>query len=101
MIPTEPEKGKPSDIEAGAEISDIEISKMLTEEREKAAQYLANWQRAEANLINYKRQIEQEKQEISKFANTSLILSILPVLDDFERALSSLSAEQAIQPWVE
>ncbi|MBI2830487.1 MAG: nucleotide exchange factor GrpE [Chloroflexi bacterium] len=102
MIPTEPEKGKTSDIEAGVEPNDIETSrKMLTEEQEKAEKYLANWQKAEANLINYKRQVELEKQESSKFANATLILSILPVLDDFERALSSLSVEQSTQPWVE
>lgn len=51
------------------------------------AEYLAGWQRAKADLINYKREQEQKISEYYKFANEGLILDILPVLDSFELAL--------------
>ena len=73
----------------------------LTEEKERAKSYLANWQRAQADLINYKRRAEQEKEELTKFANAMLILNLLPTLDDLERALTSLSPRMAGLTWVD
>ena len=63
---------------------------MLAEAKAKAEANLAGWQRAQADFINYKRRSEQERQELSQFANAVLILSLLPVLDDLERAFSAI-----------
>jgi molecular chaperone GrpE len=73
----------------------------LAEEKAKAEGYLANWQRAEADLINYRRRAEQEKEEISKFANTGLMLSLLPILDDLERAFSAVPDDLAASSWLD
>ena len=78
-----------------------ELNKALAEEREKAKTSLANWQRTQADLVNYKRMAGLEKEETSRFANTNLVMAILPFLDDLERALANLSAEQADAKWVE
>jgi molecular chaperone GrpE len=84
------------------EAGDVEsLKKALDEEKEKAEKYLANWQRAQADFVNYKRRTEQERAEAAQFSNSTLILSLLPVLDDFERALGSVPAELAESPWVE
>lgn len=81
---------------------DIEsLTKALAEEKEKAEKYLANWQRAEADLINFKKRSEQEKAEITKFANAVLVMSLLPILDDFERALDNVSIKLAGFTWVD
>ncbi|MDD4860288.1 MAG: nucleotide exchange factor GrpE [Dehalococcoidales bacterium] len=81
---------------------DIEaLQKALGEEKQKAEGYLANWQRAQADFTNYKRRIEQEREDFSKMANASMILNLLPVLDDFERALHAIPAEQAGKDWAE
>ena len=73
------------------EIEDLEIIKQaLAEEKKRTEEYLANWQRAQADFINYKRRTEQERNELNKFANSALILGLLPVLDDLERALNSI-----------
>jgi len=70
---------------------DIEsLKKQLEEERKKAADNLAGWQRAAADFANYRKRVEQEKNDLIKFANASLILKILPVLDDFERAVATM-----------
>ena len=77
------------------------LKKALEEEKAKAERYLNNWQRAEADFQNYKKRLEQEREEESKFANRMLILKLLPILDDFERAFSTLSARLAGLSWVD
>ncbi len=103
MTQQEPEEGQTNEVEQGvAEVEDIEVLKQaLAEEKEKAEGYLANWQRAQADFINYKRRSEQEKEEISKFANAVLIHSLLPILDDLERAFTSIPHHIARLTWVD
>lgn len=78
-----------------------ELQAQLDEEKSKAQAYLASWQRAAADFQNYKRRVEQEKEEAARWANASLILNILPVLDDLERALKSLDSRLAGLTWIE
>jgi len=85
-----------------ADAEDIEsLKQALEEEKEKAEKYLANWQRSEADLSNYKRRVEQEKAELSEYANAELIKSLLPVVDDLERALSNVPCGQEDISWIE
>ena len=102
MIQQEPEEGN-TDIESGiAEAEDVEALKQaLAEEKEKAETYLANWQRAQADFVNYKRRSEQEKEETSKFANSVLMLNLLSALDDLERAFTSIPPKLAKVGWVD
>ena len=84
------------------ETEDIEsLKEVVAKEKARADEYLAGWQRAQADYTNYKRRTEQEREEFSKFANSTLILSLLPILDDMERALASIPAKSAKLPWVE
>jgi molecular chaperone GrpE len=73
----------------------------LDAEKKKAEEYLAAWQRAQADFINYKRRTEQERQEFNAFANANLVRAILPVLDDLERAIDAIPEEFAGNDWVE
>jgi molecular chaperone GrpE len=98
------EETRNSEAEPGTvETEDVAgLKQSLADARKKAEDYLANWQRAQADFMNYKRRIEQERQDFSRFANASLILSLLPVLDDLELALNSMPhAKSARQSWVE
>ena len=90
-------------VEAGIEQSeDIEaLHKALAEEKERAEKYLANWQRSQADLENYIKRAEQEKADTVEYANRTLILNLLPILDDFERAFTSLPVELDEQNWTE
>jgi len=73
-----------------AAAEDIEsVKKELEEAKENAERYLINWQRAEADFINYKRRNEQERAEMASFANANLTRDLLPVVDDLERALEN------------
>ncbi len=102
MAQEESEEGLNSEVEPEVVEEDIETLKQsLAEEKAKAEGYLVNWQRAQADFINYKRRSEQEKGEISQFANASLMFNLLPVLDDLERAFTSIPPHLAQLTWVD
>jgi len=75
------------------------VEGQLAKAREEAQKYLANWQRAEADLQNYKKRAEQERDELRRFGNVSLIINLLPIIDDFERAFASLDSHLAGLSW--
>src|SRR5437870_3115359 len=81
---------------------DVEgLKAALEEARGKAESNFANWQRSAADFINYKRRAEQEKSDTAKNARAMLILNLLPVVDDLERALENVSTKLAGLTWVE
>src|SRR5271156_1457511 len=43
--------------------------------------------RRQAEFDNFRRRAEREKADVLEYANTETVRSILPILDDFERAL--------------
>lgn len=57
----------------------IAMNKKLSDAEEK---YL----RCQADLINYRKRKDEETEKMLRYANEGLILEILPVLDNFERA---------------
>lgn len=75
------------------------LEEQLARAREDAEKYLGNWQRAEADLQNYKKRTEQEREELRRFGNVSIIINLLPILDDFERAFASLDSRLAGLSW--
>ncbi|MBI3744181.1 MAG: nucleotide exchange factor GrpE [Chloroflexi bacterium] len=82
--------------------ADSESPKRLLEEQTaKAEGYLNSWKRSQADFENYKKRAEQERQETSAYANATLVSSLLPVLDDLERALDTLDASVAGLTWIE
>ncbi|MCP4646361.1 MAG: nucleotide exchange factor GrpE, partial [bacterium] len=56
-------------------------------------------QRLKADFANYKRRMEQEHEEQTRMANEELIKKLLPVLDDFGRALASMPDESSSKEW--
>ena len=63
--------------------------------------YLDNWRRAEADFENYKKRVEQERAESARFASMALIINILPVLDDLDRAIKSIPEKLAHLTWTD
>ena len=81
---------------------DVEtLEQALHEEQEKAEKHLANWQRCQADFVNYKQRSEQEKKETIDFANSALVSRLLPIMDDLERAFASIPAELDESSWTE
>lgn len=66
----------------------------------KVQENLDGWKRERADFINYKKGQEQVMGEFVKFANESLILQILPILDNFNLALKHLPEDLKENEWV-
>lgn len=88
--------------EATAEAETVEtLRAQLEEERNRAQSYYQNWQRAAADFQNYKRRTEEERQKNTLYANLALVLNMLPIADDLERALATIDVKLAGLQWVE
>src|SRR3954452_15826943 len=71
-------------------------------QRDLAAEYLDALQRKRASFINYKRRSEQERSETVQYATSNLLKKLLPVVDDFDRAMAAIPEEERQNNrWVE
>jgi molecular chaperone GrpE len=83
------------------ETSSAEAKDPLIEAQEKAETYHRNWQRAAADLANYKRRVEQDRAENARLANMTLVVNLLPVFDDLDRAIATMDASIAGLNWAQ
>ena len=72
----------------------------LEEAQREVDQFRNLLQRVQADSVNYKRRVEEEREELQKRANANLVIRLLPVLDDFERALQHIPNDDAFHPWL-
>ena len=87
------EQDEPQDVEG--------LQARVAEEMEKAQTFKANWQRAAADMQNLKRRMEQERFEVGRLANASLVINLLPLMDDLERALHEVDVKLAGLTWID
>ena len=73
----------------------------LARAQELAESNYKSWQRTAADFQNYKRRVEQERGEAARFASAALVINILPVYDDLDRAVNSVDAHLAGLNWVQ
>ena len=53
----------------------------------KAAENLEGWQRAAADLANYRKRVERERAEARQATAGAVVARLLPVIDDLDRAM--------------
>jgi molecular chaperone GrpE len=56
--------------------------------------------RAAADLENFKKRAQREKDELQKFGNEKLLRDLLPVLDNLDRALAAAAADDPLRAGV-
>jgi molecular chaperone GrpE len=76
-----------------------ELESRLAQAEAQAAEYKDQWLRATADYKNFKRRADIERGELIRSAGAGLLLKILPVVDDFDRAIANIPAEIADSPW--
>lgn len=82
--------GVEAEEEAPAEEADPALlRKLLSEQTTRAEDYYDRLIRLQADYENFRRRTRQEKEEFYKYASEKLISALLPVLDNFERALTA------------
>jgi len=70
-----------------------ELKKKLEETEKLKNEYLAGWQRARADLINYKKEEMERVGGFIKIAQEGLIFEFLPILDNFDIAEKKIPKE--------
>lgn len=97
-----PEEASAVSEEPEEEIDELTaLRQQLEAAQAKADEYLDDLRRERAAFQNYKKRQENERAELRQMALSSLLLQILPIVDDFERALETMPEDQSGQPWVE
>lgn len=69
-----------------------EINRLEKERNE----YLDGWQRARAELINYKKEEAKRFEAVSKYANEVMVRELIMVLDSFDLAILALEKNNNI-----
>ena len=95
-----------ADESAVQEIGDEAYVELAPEEKlaiaeAKAAEYLEGWQRARAEFANARKRLERERGEARRNATIDVVGRLLPILDDFERAMESVPGNIANDSWFE
>jgi len=91
------EEGLQTKEEAETGLSKEEIEEALREKD----QFRTMAQRAQADLINYKRRAEEERKETRRTATSHLLLRILAILDDLKRALTMIPEDAVAPGWLD
>jgi molecular chaperone GrpE len=77
--------------EAGAPMAE-EASASLRQERDSLQDRLL---RTAAEFDNYRKRVERERRDLSEFIASDVISEVLPILDNFERALQAPAPPEA------
>jgi molecular chaperone GrpE len=83
------ENGTETADEAASEESGDEAAKEEADEKTAEEQESERYMRLMAEFQNFKRRAAKEKSDIHAFANERIVSDLLPVLDNFERALGT------------
>ena len=71
----------------------------IDEATRKAEEYLDLLKRTRADFTNYRRRVDEEKAQWAKDASLDVLLKLLPIVDDFERALASADPKGLESGW--
>jgi len=69
----------------------------LAEAERQRDEYLAGWQRAKADFINYKKEELRHLEEVSRYGSVDLIKDLISVMDNFDLALRTLEKEGPVE----
>jgi molecular chaperone GrpE len=73
----------------------------LEQARAKEAEYLDGWQRSRAELANARKRFQREQEQAYANAKADLLVRLLPIVDDFERAFEALPDNPSSPTWIE
>lgn len=83
-----------------AEATELSPEDELAAARAEAARNLDGWQRAQAEFANARKRFEKQRAETYVNANADLVAKLLPLIDDFERAMATAPTGAEHEPWI-
>ncbi|HXG39411.1 MAG TPA: nucleotide exchange factor GrpE, partial [Candidatus Limnocylindrales bacterium] len=109
--PGDPAATAPPEAERVEAVAETELDRLqaelerlraeLDETRRRADEFLDALQRERAEFINFRRRTAEEREQALGLASESLLLKVVALADDFDRAIEARPAELAGHPWVE
>ena len=81
------------------EIND-EVDNKAEEYKKLCDDYLAGWQRAKADFINYKNEEGKRVGDLVDFLKVQWVLELLKIADNFDRAINHKPNEKDLADWV-
>jgi len=85
-----PESNRP---QAGEDTASAEFTRCVKEREE----YLQGWQRARADLSNYKKDEARRVEDVVRFSNEMLLRDLIPVLDSLDLGITVLENDTVAQ----
>jgi len=85
---------------AEATVTESEVSEVDKLQNE-VAQLNDKYMRLYSDFENFKRRTFKERMELMQTANQEMMLAVIPVLDDFERAMKSFELVTDVAPLIE
>ncbi|APG28243.1 nucleotide exchange factor GrpE [Syntrophotalea acetylenivorans] len=77
-----------------AEKSEPSAEEVLAESQAEAQKNWDLYLRERAELENYRKRMQREKEDLARFANENLLRDMLPILDNLERAVDHAEQDQ-------
>lgn len=87
--------------DGSSEPVELTVEEQLAAAQAKAAEYLDGWQRARAEFANARKRLEKQRAEAYKTAAVDHAAKLLPILDDFDRALVNAPKPIESDDWFE
>lgn len=78
-----------------------DLKKKLRECQKEKEEYLAGWQRSQADFINFKREEGERFKKFFEVEKTEMILKVLPILDNLQKAKEGLSGSKELSNYLE
>ena len=77
------------------------LEEQLAQAQAEAADYKDRWMRSQAEFANARKRMEKQRADAYTNAKADIVLKLLPVLDDFERALKNAPEAIREDSWYE
>lgn len=88
---------------AATEPLESEVDKLrreLSETQQRSEEFFGNWQRSAADLSNFRKRMDQEREDVQKYGGAPVLSELLSVVDDWERAMAVLPPEMLKFTWI-
>ncbi len=86
--------------ESTAEQEEVNTEESRVDTEDLVVQYLDGWKRCQADFENFKKRQAESQKDLLRYSTQSIVLQILPVIDNFQASTAHIPEDQKNNPWV-